>query len=82
MSTKWEFKFPFVSIKEALDRGISKHTPMLLDTGAPAFSGKSKQFKFELSWFNREDLYSKIVETWNKLMQSGVVFKIIKNLVE
>jgi hypothetical protein len=67
MSTKWEFKFPFVSI-QALDRGISDHT-LLLDTEAPSFSGKSKQFKFKLSWFNREDFYSKIVETWNKPMR-------------
>src|SRR5438128_5030747 len=54
MTTEWEFKFLFVSV-QALDRGMSDHTPLLLDTGTSAFSGISKQFRFELSWFSRED---------------------------
>src|SRR6266508_3833486 len=65
MTTEWEFKFPLVSV-QALDRGMSDHTPLLLDTGTPAFSGRSKQFRLELSWFSREDFYDKVVEVWNQ----------------
>jgi hypothetical protein len=54
MSTKWEFKYPLVSL-QALDRGVLDHTPLLLDTGTPAFKGNGKQFKLELSWFTHED---------------------------
>src|SRR6266540_5971717 len=50
MTTEWEYKFPLVSV-QALDRGLSDHTPLLLDTGTPAYSGISPQFRFELSWF-------------------------------
>jgi len=65
MTIEWEFKFPLVSV-QALDRGLSDHTPLLLDTGTLAFFGISKQFRLELSWFSREDFYDKVVEVWNK----------------
>jgi hypothetical protein len=41
MSTEWEFKNPLVSL-QALDRGVLDHTPLLLDTGTPAFMGNGK----------------------------------------
>jgi exonuclease III len=56
MSTKWEFKYPLVSV-QALDRGVSDHTPLLLDTGQPTYSGGAKSFRFELSWFTHEDFF-------------------------
>src|SRR6266540_5587974 len=31
MMIEWQFKFPLVSV-QALDRGLSDHTPLLLDT--------------------------------------------------
>jgi hypothetical protein len=65
MTTKWEFKYPLVTV-HALDRGVSDHTPLLLDTGTPAFTGIAKPFKMELSWFYREDFYDRVVEIWNK----------------
>jgi hypothetical protein len=46
---------------QALDTGVSDHTPLLLDTGTPAYTGNTKQFKFELSWFHREDFYDRVV---------------------
>ncbi|KAL5664832.1 hypothetical protein ACJX0J_024940, partial [Zea mays] len=33
------------------DIGISNHTPLLLNTGYPAFIGSKKKFKFELKKF-------------------------------
>src|SRR6266540_3128220 len=65
MSTEWEFKYPRVIVR-ALDRGVSDHTPLLLDTGTPAFKGASKHFKLELSWLSSEDFNNKVVEIWNR----------------
>jgi len=65
MTTEWEFKYPLVTV-HALDKGVSDHTPLLLDTGTPAFTGIAKPFKMELSWFYREDFYDRVVEIWNK----------------
>jgi hypothetical protein len=65
MITEWEFKFPLVTV-QALDRGVSDHTPLLLDTATQAFLGKPRQFKFELSWFNQEDFFDEVVHCWNR----------------
>ncbi|WVZ88937.1 hypothetical protein U9M48_035404, partial [Paspalum notatum var. saurae] len=56
MSTEWEFKYPLISV-QALDRGVLDHTPLLLDTGTPAFVGSNKQFKFELYWLQWEGFH-------------------------
>ena len=65
MSTEWEFKYPLVSL-QTLDRGVSDHTPLLLDTGTPAFKGNGKQFKLELSWFTHEDFNDRVIEIQNR----------------
>jgi hypothetical protein len=65
MTIEWEFKYPLVSVR-ARDRGVSDHTPLLLDTGEATFSGNSRQFRLELSWFTWEDFYSRVVEIWHK----------------
>lgn len=65
MTTEWESKFPMVSV-HALERGVSDHTPLLLDTGSAAFIGNHKQFKLELSWLTRDDFHDRVVEIWNK----------------
>ena len=43
MTIEWELKYPLVTV-HALDRGVSDHTPLLLETDDPAFSGNPKQF--------------------------------------
>jgi hypothetical protein len=65
MSTEWKVKYPIVSV-QVLDRGVSDHTPLYIDTGSPVFPGGSKPFRFELSWFAREDFFEKVVDMWNK----------------
>lgn len=65
MTTEWESKYPLVSV-QALDRVLSDHTPLLLDTGSAAFSGNPAQFKLELGWFLRDDFRDRVVEIWNK----------------
>ena len=41
MTTECKIKYPMVTV-HALDRGVSDHTPLLLDTGNPSFSGQAK----------------------------------------
>jgi endonuclease/exonuclease/phosphatase family metal-dependent hydrolase len=65
MTTEWEIKYLLVLVHD-LDRGVSDHTPLLLDTGNATFTGNNRQFKMELSWFTREDFYTRVVEMWNK----------------
>ena len=43
ITTEWELKYRLVML-HASDRGLSDHTPLLLETGDPAFSGHPKQF--------------------------------------
>ena len=65
MTTEWEFKYPMVTV-HALDRGVSDHTLLLLETGDPSFMGHAKQFKLELSWPSHEDVKERVTEIWNK----------------
>jgi hypothetical protein len=65
MTTEWEFKYPLVSVR-ALERGLSDHTPLLLDTGIQAFTGNGTKFRLELSWFTHEDFLERVAEIWNK----------------
>ena len=67
MTSEWEFKYPMV-IVHALDRGVSDHTPLLLDTGDPSYVGHAKQFKIELNWLSHEDFRDRVIEIWNKLV--------------
>jgi hypothetical protein len=48
MMTEWKFKYPMV-IVHALDRDVSDHTPLLLDTRTTAFMGTTKPFKMEIN---------------------------------
>jgi endonuclease/exonuclease/phosphatase family metal-dependent hydrolase len=48
-STEWEQEFPRVTV-DALNREISDHTPLLLNTGDKVNVGNKSEFKFELSW--------------------------------
>jgi hypothetical protein len=61
MTTEWEFKYPLVSVR-ALDRGISDHTPLLLDTDNPAFMGIGTKFRLELSWLTHDDLCERVID--------------------
>jgi hypothetical protein len=70
MTIEWEFKYPLVSV-QALDRGISDHTPLLLDTGAATFKGNNRQFRMELSWFTHDDFYAWVTEIWRKSVRGN-----------
>ena len=67
MTSEWEFKYLMVTVY-ALDRGVSDHTPLILDTGDPSYAGYAKQFKIELNWLSHEDFRDRVIEIWNKLV--------------
>jgi hypothetical protein len=48
MTTEWEFKYPLVLVR-ALDRGISDHTPLILDTSRPVFIWNRTKIRLQLS---------------------------------
>jgi hypothetical protein len=54
-----------VSVR-ALDRGMSDHTPLPLDTDDATFKGNIRQFRMELSWFSHDDFYALVTEIWRK----------------
>ena len=64
-SVEWEQKFPLVTV-QALTRGISDHTPLLVDSGAPTHLGNKNIFSFELAWFEREGFIDLLAREWAK----------------
>lgn len=63
VSPSWEEKFPLVHV-EALTRELSDHTPLLISSGD--IPRKPFIFKFENSWFQRQDLDEVVRRVWNK----------------
>jgi hypothetical protein len=64
VSTDWEQKFPLSSV-EALNRELSDHTPLLLDTCNASHRG-CQMFKFELSWLTREGFHDIVTKVWRE----------------
>ena len=62
-SIEWEQKFPLVMV-QALQRGISDHTPLLVDSGEAAHQGNNNVFSFETAWFEREDFLELVAREW------------------
>ena len=50
----------------ALNREISDHTPLLLNTREEEKGGRQPMFKFELSWLLKENFFDMVSEVWNK----------------
>lgn len=58
-----EKKFPLIAVK-TLPRGLSDHNPLIVTTGEAV--ANQPIFKFEISWFLREDLNEVVKEVWNE----------------
>jgi hypothetical protein len=63
VSTSWEAAFPLVRVI-ALPKGISDHTPILIDAGYNLSCGK-KKFRFEKWWPERPDFKDIVSKAWN-----------------
>ena len=53
VSTDWEHKYPLTTVN-ALERVLSDHTPIVLNTGAASDTRNQNLFKFELGWLKRD----------------------------
>lgn len=70
VSTEWEVKFPLSMIR-AMNRDISDHTPLLLDTGEATKPNKQPEFKFELGWLLREGFHEMVEQVWKNEKRGG-----------
>src|SRR4051812_24256479 len=64
-SVEWEQKYPLVSVY-AMQRAISDHTPLLVDSGDATHIGNKRNFCFELGWFEKENFMEIIAREWAK----------------
>jgi hypothetical protein len=53
VATEWEHKYPLSTVI-ALNRDLSDHTPLLLNTWESNSCNHTSRFKFELGWLLRE----------------------------
>jgi hypothetical protein len=70
MVTEWEQKFPMSTV-QTLNRDISDHTPLFLNTGELSSLSNHKQFKFELGWLLRDGFTEMIKELWSNIEAEG-----------
>ena len=68
MATEWEEKFPLSNVI-ALNRDISDHTPLLLNTRDSPSSATQHQFKFEPEWLLRDGFMDMVKEVWESVDQ-------------
>ena len=53
VSMDWEQKFPLTTVN-SLERVLSNHTPIVLNTRAASDTRNQNLFKFELGWLKRD----------------------------
>jgi hypothetical protein len=63
MSTEWDHAFPLVRVL-GLAKGISDHSPLLVDSGDNCSRGK-KKFMFEKWWLERPEFGELVRKAWN-----------------
>ena len=64
MSTEWGHKFP-LSLVFTLNRDISDHTPLLLNTNFSSSGNAQQGFKFELVWLLWDGFVDMVKEIWS-----------------
>jgi hypothetical protein len=62
VTTEWERAYPLVRIT-TLPKGISDHTPLLLNAGDNYSFGK-KKFRYEKWWMERDDFRGMVDKAW------------------
>ena len=73
MCTDLEGKFPHTTVY-ALNREISDHTPLLVNTGELS-STYQPQFKFELGWLLRESFMDMVTNIWHNTLVEGTTLQ-------
>jgi hypothetical protein len=66
MDTRWEDKYPMVSVctLERIEK-LSDHAPILLTIGLTRTLSK-KPFKFEFGWLHREGFHEMVKNIWER----------------
>ena len=67
--TDFESKFPHTTV-HALNREISDHTPLLMNTGNSSVTYQP-QFTFELGWLLREGFVEMVSDIWQNTLAEG-----------
>ena len=62
-SVEWEQKYPLVTV-QVLQRAISGHTPLLVDSGEATHVANKNTLSFELGWFEREGFMELTATEW------------------
>jgi hypothetical protein len=63
VTTEWEEKYPLTTV-HALTRGVSDHTPLLLNSGEASSMTTQPMFKFELGWPLRDGFMDLVRDIW------------------
>ena len=63
VATEWDQKYP-LSMVVALNRDLSDHTPLLLNTGETNTCNHVPPLKFELGWLLRDGFFDMVKEIW------------------
>ncbi|XP_044947663.1 uncharacterized protein LOC123397007 [Hordeum vulgare subsp. vulgare] len=79
-TVEWEQKYPLVTV-QALQRAISDHTPLLVDSGEANHRGNKNVFSFELSWFEREGFMDLITKEWGTHLGGSTSVEIWQNKI-
>lgn len=66
----WEEYYP-LAVVQALERELSDHTPLILDTGKK--ENHSPIFRFENSWMLREGFRGFVAKIWAALYQGSTI---------
>jgi hypothetical protein len=69
VTTEWEEKYPLTMV-QALTRGVSNHTPLLLNTRESSLMATQPMFKFELGWLLRDGFMERVKDIWDHTVQS------------
>jgi hypothetical protein len=68
VTTEWEEKYPLTTVR-ALTRGVSDHTPLLLNTGESSFTATQPIFKCEFGWLLRDGFMEMVKDIWDHIVE-------------
>jgi hypothetical protein len=70
VSTKWDAKYPLAKIV-GLAKGISDHTPLLVDSGDRRAVGE-KRYRFKKWWLEKWEFKDLVLKAWSEKCSSAI----------
>lgn len=74
ISIEWEQKFSLVMVR-ALQRAVSDHIPLLIDSRVAVHHGNKVNFSIELDWLSREGFYGTVAAKWTRVSRGRSLIK-------